>query len=107
MPSRHTAIICELTAPPPRPELARLAADPAVDDSHLLVEQHEIGAVARGDGPKLPLETEKSGRVRAGQHRRLLEAQAKQFDAVADRGRHVEVRTGDRPARAHALAVAG
>jgi hypothetical protein len=66
--------------------LTQVARDAAVG-----AEQGEVGTIAGGDPTELVVEAEVGGGVQRRHAQRVLERQAEQLDAVADRGGEVDV----------------
>ncbi len=67
----------------------------------MVVEEHEIGREARRD-PAVARAKAEEGRGRARRHvQRRLQRQPEDADGVADGGRHVEMRAGERPLLRH------
>src|SRR5689334_5303728 len=73
------------------------ARDPGRLHFEIAVEQHEIGAIALGDPAQFMVEAQKLRGMKRRHPQCILDTDAEMPHRVADRSRHIEVRSGESP----------
>ena len=81
------------------------AVDPGATGRHIIVEQNQVGAVARRDTAQLVIEPQKRRGIERGHAQRVGQRNAETPDRIANGARHVEIGARKRPVRCREPAV--